>query len=353
MAQEPKGTEPLPESSAIQLKAIVDQGLNFLKTQGQSEDGTFSSPVGPGVTALVLTSMLRNDVPLTDAALAKGLKALEGFVKPDGGIYGNGRLKNYETCVGVLCFVEANKRAGDGRYNKILENAKSFLLTLQYTDVNSVEFGGVGYAGKGRPDLSNTAYLLEALHALKVEPEDQAVQRALVFISRCQNWKSRFNESELAAKVNDGGFFYTIPSEQELESADRNSPQGGLRSYGSMSYNGLKSMIYAGLKADDERVKAATDWIAKHYTLSENPGMGKAGLFYYFHTFGASLNALNMQNFVDSDGKEHAWKVDLIDTLAKSQQSDGSWQNENRQWFEDDKNLATAFALMALSYCRP
>ncbi len=88
MAQEPKGTEPLPESSAIQLKAIVDQGLNFLKTQGQSEDGTFSSPVGPGVTALVLTSMLRNDVPLTDAALAKGLKALEGFVKPDGGIYG-------------------------------------------------------------------------------------------------------------------------------------------------------------------------------------------------------------------------------------------------------------------------
>ncbi len=179
------------------------------------------------------------------------------------------------------------------------------------------------------------------------------MQRALVFISRCQNLKSPFNDNELAAKVNDGGFFYTIPNEKALESGDRNTPEGGLRSYGSMSYNGLKSMIYAGLNRDDLRVKAATTWIAKHYTLAENPGMGKAGFYYYFHTFGAALRALGADTLTDEAGKPHRWKEDLVDALVRQQKPDGSWQNENRQWFENDKNLATAFALMALSYCKP
>ncbi len=33
-----------------------------------------------------------------------------------------------------------------------------------------------------------------------------------------------------------------------------------------MTYAGLKSMIYAGLAADDPRVKAAIAYITKHYT---------------------------------------------------------------------------------------
>ena len=57
---------------------------------------------------MALTALLRNDVPVDDPMVAKGLKALEGFVKPDGGVYGNGRLKNYETCVAILAFTEAN-----------------------------------------------------------------------------------------------------------------------------------------------------------------------------------------------------------------------------------------------------
>ncbi len=87
---------------------------------------------------------------------------------------------NYETCVGILCFSEANRVAGDGRYNKILNDAKKFLTAMQYgadpsDDPNSKDFGGAGYAGKGRPDLSNTAYLLEALHSLETSPNDPAI----------------------------------------------------------------------------------------------------------------------------------------------------------------------------------
>lgn len=350
----------LPRVSIAQnedLDRVVGKGLEYLQKSGQADDGTFSIKAGPGVTALVVTAMLRNKVPLSNPSLAKGLKALEGFVKPDGGVYGNGRLMNYETCVSVLAFAEANKVAGDGRYDEILAKAKTFLTSLQYgeaagesaTDPN---FGGVGYAGKGRPDLSNTTYLLEALHSLDTSSSDPAIQRALVFVSRCQNLKSEHNDNELAAKVNDGGFFYTIPTEKEVESIDKNSAMGGLRSYGSMTYSGFKSMIYAGLSKEDTRVKAAQSWIAKHYSVTENPGMGKAGLYYYYHTFGAALNASGLKSLTTSDGVDRNWKQELIKQLGSTQQSDGSWQNENRQWFEDDKNLATAFALLSLAYCR-
>lgn len=342
------------EDNAVKQK-VVQKGLDYLRKSGQASDGTFSIQAGPGVTALVLTAMLRHQVNLADPSLAKGLKALEGFVKPDGGIYGNGRLKNYETCVGILAFSEANKLAGDGRYNKVLADAKKFLMGMQYGEASgetsdNLDYGGAGYAGKGRPDLSNTAYLLEALKAVEADESDPAIQRALVFVSRCQNLQSEHNDSALATKVNDGGFYYKIPTEKELESGDRGAPEGGLRSYGSMTYSGLKSMVYAGLKSDDKRVKAATDWISKHYSLADNPGMGKAGLFYYYHTFGAALGATGLVDLVDGKGDKHNWRDDLVKQLQAQQSDDGSWRNDNSQWFENDKNLCTAFALLALAY---
>lgn len=345
---------PIGAQESAARPASVDKALEWLKTQGQAADGTFSVEAGPGVTALVLTAMLRHGLTLDDPSVAKGFRALETFVKADGGVYGNGRLKNYETCVAVLAFSEANRAAGDKRYDSLLANAKNFLTAMQYGAVEGESpedpaYGGAGYSGKGRPDLSNTAYLLEALRALDAPADDPAVQRALVFVSRCQNLKSEHNTSPISARVDDGGFFYKIPTEEELESGDRGAPEGGLRSYGSMSYSGLKSMIYAGLTPKDQRVSAATAWIAKHYSLTENPGMGKAGLYYYFHTFGAALKATGQSELVDANGAKHAWRDELRTQLAANQQADGSWKNDNPQWFEEDKNLCTAFALLALA----
>ena len=36
------------------------------------------------------------------------------------------------------------------------------------------------------------------------------MQKALIFVSRCQNLESKDNTSPFAAKVNDGGFYYTV-----------------------------------------------------------------------------------------------------------------------------------------------
>lgn len=352
------GTSPEAKtiSKTEQLRQeIVSKGLAFLAKEGQSEQGTFSDRVGPGVTALAITSALRNGQTIDDPMVAEGLKALEGYVKPDGGIYGNGRLKNYETCVAMVCFAEANKTA---QYNEILKRAKAFVTGIQYgegtKDPSDPWYGGVGYGGAGRPDLSNTGYMIEALRAVETPASDPAIQRALVFISRCQNLDSEFNDTQFADKVDDGGFYYEIPTTKidPSTSEERFTPNGGLRSYGSMGYTGLKSMIFAGLTKEDPRVKAAQQWIQDHYSVEKNPGMGTAGLYYYYHTFAAALDAAGLKTVADSDGKEHDWKADLVAELAERQNEDGSWSNDNQRWFENDKNLATSFALMALGHCQ-
>jgi len=120
-----------------------------------------------------------------------------------------------------------------------------------------------------------------------------------------------------------------------------------------MSYSGLKSLIYAGLTKDDPRVKAAVSWIRKNYDVKNHPGMRDAGLYYYYHAFAKTLDALGEDEIEDAKGVKHDWRRDLTEELARRQQPNGSWANENTRWMEGDPNLATAFALLALTYCRP
>lgn len=348
--------EVAQESSNISFEKVVQQGLEFLREQGQGEDGTFSPRMGSGITSLAVTAAIRHGVSLDDPLVANGLKALEGFVKSDGGIYGSDRLRNYETCVAIVCLTEANKLAGDGRYSETIKLAEMFVRGLQYGAGGEVaskdpKYGGVGYSGPERPDLSNTSYLLEALVATGAKDDDPAIQRALAFISRCQNLKGQWNDTEYGALVDDGGFYYVIPTEKvDPSTSERYLPNGGLRSYGSMTYAGFKSLIYAGLTKEDPRAKAALDWISKNYSLQENPGQGSAGLYYYYNTFGNALSASTLTELQTTAGMRD-WRKDLIAELASRQNKDGSWTNSNRQWFENDPNLATAFALLSLAYC--
>lgn len=339
--------------SEAQRKQVVERGLGFLRTKGQGADGLFTGQAGSGMTALALTAALSNGATVDDPMVAKGLKTLEGFVKPDGGIY-DGRLKNYETCVSIVTFKLANT---DGRYDELLATADKYVRGLQYgpaggKDESDPWFGGASYGGEGRPDLSNTSFLIDALVAGGSQADDEAIQRALVFVSRCQNLKGKWSDTKFGPLVDDGGFYYTIPTESEdPATSDRYTENGGLRSYGSMTYAGFKSLIYAGLTENDPRVKAAREWIEKHYSVADNPGQGDAGLYYYYHAFAAALAASKL-DAVESGGESHDWRRDLVAELAKRQNDDGSWTNSNRRWMENDPNLSTAFALIALSHCK-
>ena len=109
-------------------------------------------------------------------------------------------------------------------------------------------------------------------------------------------------------------------------------------------------MIYAGVSPEDPRVLAAMHWLRRNYTFKENPGMGEAGLYYYLHTAAKALDALGNDEFVDADGVSHAWRKDITTVILSTQQSNGSWVNDNPRWLEGDANLVTSYALLALSY---
>ncbi len=332
----------------------VDRAIHFLQTKGQEPDGSFAGYAGPGITAVVTTGVLRNGRTPDDPLVAKSLKYLEGFVRPDGGIYAKGTLyRNYETCLAMMCFTEANR---DGRYDKIVKGADRFVKGLQWDEgekhgKDSYNYGGAGYGKHERPDLSNTSFLIDALRAAGNGPEDEAMRKALVFVSRCQNLESPNNTTRFSTKNPDGGFYYTPAAGGKSQAGE--TPDGGLRSYGSMTYAGLKSMIYAGVGPKDPRVKAAMKWIQTHYTLEANPGMGNQGLYYYYHTFAKALDAAGLERIRDAKGQKHYWRKDLADELIRRQRPDGSWVNESPRWLEKNPSLVTGYALLALSYCRP
>lgn len=349
----PQASFAQTKPDAERIKAAVARGVVFLKTT-QAEDGSWTSPTSLGVTGLVTYSLLTNGVPVEDASVIAALKNIESRIQPDGGIYHpDSTHKNYETAIVLQALVAANK---DGRYQKTIDNAVKFIKDLQWDEKENAtrenpNFGGAGYGRHARPDLSNTAFFLDALKAAGASSNDPAVQDALVFVSRCQNLPGPHNDTPFADKLGDGGFYYTPSAGGSSPAGD--TPEGGLRSYGSMTYAGLKSMIYAGLTEDDPRVKAAEDWLRKFYSLDENPGMGQQGLFYYYQTIAKTMDALGQDEFADAGGAKHLWREELATQLLKRQKPNGSWINQTPRWMEGDPNLVTAYSLITLSHCRP
>ncbi|MDO4570507.1 MAG: terpene cyclase/mutase family protein [Planctomycetia bacterium] len=341
-AQERRTFSPETEES-------IAKGVEYLRSV-QAEDGSFAGQMGTGITSVVIIGLLQNGVGVDDPMVAKALDYLESFAQPDGAIV-NPRMGfgNYETSVAIVALALANK---DGRFDETLKYAEKYIRKYQWDeseglDTSDTKYGGAGYGGRmSRPDLSNTGFMLDALSALGAGPDDEAVQKALVFVSRCQNLESQHNTLPFAKESNDGGFVYVI------ESAPGREAQA-LKSYGSMTYTGFKSMVYAGLTKEDKRVQAALSWLTKHYSVSENPGQGAAGLYYYYIVMTKALKAYGVDTFPDANGVEHDWRAEILAELVKNQEEDGSWINrESSRWQESNGILVTGYALMVFGNCR-
>jgi squalene-hopene/tetraprenyl-beta-curcumene cyclase len=338
---------PSPED----LSLVVNKAVEFLRAT-QKENGDFVPKAGePGLTALIVASLLRNGVAGDNPVIKKAMKYLEGNIQKDGGVYQK-MLGNYMTCLAILAFKEVNT---GGKYDAVIANAVKYVKSIQDdSNPNDEKYGGVGYDGKTRPDLSNTQFMVDALITAGVSKDDPAIKHALVFISRCQNLKSEYNELPYAGKAGEddkGGFVYN-PLDANNDKSAKRTAEGGLRSEGGMTYAGLKSFLYAGVGKDDPRVKAAIAWIRKHYNVTQNPGEGQAGLYYYYQTFAKAMDALGEDPFVDAKGAKHDWRQELFAELKSKQAPNGSWANPNGAFLENVPELATAFALLSLSYCK-
>lgn len=357
--------EPVPPPASVanvvdpvEYRRIQQLGVTFLVEKGQNrENGSFSAERGPGITALCATALLDSGMDAGHPSVARAIEYLMTFSREDGGFYApDSVLKNYETSIAIMCLSRAN--AG-GKYDERIAKAVRYLKGLQWDegeghDPSSSYYGGQGYGSGKRPDASNTSFFVDALRDSGQSMESDSIQKAILFMSRTQNLHSGHNSADWARKVSDddrGGFIYSPVGEGESKAEA--VPGGGLRSYASMTYTGLKTFLHAGVDREDVRVRAARDWISRHYDLDSNPGIGQQGLYYYYHVFSKALDASGERTVRDASGVLHNWRSDLVGALAKRQQADGSWVNATDRWYEGDPNLVTAYSLMALRYCSP
>jgi squalene-hopene/tetraprenyl-beta-curcumene cyclase len=96
------------------------------------------------------------------------------------------------------------------------------------------------------------------------------------FLQNCQNLPSVNKADWVSEDPKDRGGFVYFPGESKAGGVT-NAQTGrvSLRSYGSMSYGGLLSYIYARVDKTDPRVKAVLNWLRENYTIEENPGMSQ------------------------------------------------------------------------------
>lgn len=349
--------DPAAEKAAV----TIDKGLMYLKTQQKPDNSWERAGDPPAVSALVLKAFMQNSKYDADQPfLEKGFTKLLSYQKEDGGIYRD-LLANYNTAIAISALAVSK----EAEYQPQMQKAVAFLKRLQWTDkaetvaerqqvaATDPRFGGFGYGKRERPDGSNLQIAMDALHDACVLPSDPAYAAAVTFASRLQNNKGTNDQAWAGI---DGGFIYTDADGGNSPAGEYTTADGKpmFRSYGSMTYAGLKTMVYAGLSKDDPRVKAAMGWIQNNWTWDENPGIklgdgnvSESGLFYYYHTASRTLHAYGQSVVTDAAGKQHDWRHELIDKLASIQKPDGSWVGQSK-WMENNPTLATAFAVLSL-----
>lgn len=365
------GDVPIDHAHYDKAIASLKRGITYLSSRQDASGGWMTdargvptdqpdkpSPIAVAVTALAVKAMVQHDPAWKSSdAGAKAIRFIATAKQPDGSFDG-GALSNYVTASVVMAFASLQE---DDTYDLVFKGVE-WLKTNQWDQSEGLEgrqdwFGGAGYGNHGRPDLSNTQMMLDALYEAGVSPDEPVMQKALAFVSRAQNLQAT-NKAEWAG--NDGGFIYTPANGGESMASEvaGEGRQGetlvasgqplSLRSYGSMTYAGFKSMMYAGLSPDDLRVRAAFDWLRNHWTFEENPGLGQQGLYYYYHTLSRALYVAQQDSIIDAKGVNHNWRHDLIDAIVKRQADDGSWVNDADRWMEGEPALVTIYCTLAL-----
>ena len=341
---------PLPKPQADALQESLRRGTAFLLST-QHEDGSWSEYKQPAIAALCAVALYEapcDDPDARDAAVEKAMEFVLSFAKEDGAVASDPIRKfivfkfssypNYSTAISLLAMATINKP----EYEPLMRSARDYLREMQVAESGSEHYGGFGYDVGKKSDGSNTGWAVEALHKTNYLDHEsfgdggesarktKAMWNSLAtFLEKTQNLQGAESAEDEEA---DGGFGY----------------RPGMVSSGAMTYQGLKSMVYAKLDRQDPRVKGAMNYIREHYQVDGVPGGDMRGYYYYLQTMAKALDAYGDDVLELADGTERNWRVDMVDQLAKLQLDNGSWVNEVGRYMEAMPELVTAYAMISL-----
>ncbi|MCX7009281.1 MAG: cycloartenol synthase, partial [Kiritimatiellaeota bacterium] len=240
----------------------------------------------------------------------------------------------------------------------VILKARSFIASTQYMGNDDYK-GGMGYdaeTGRAYADLSNSYIAFEAMRLTQAVEDlrksgetraDLDWQAAADFVTRLQAKPAAGN----ATDANAGGFAYK-PGASMAGATTNAAGEVQLRSYGSMTYAGLLSLIYAEVDRKDPRVQSAILWATRNWSLDQNPGMGQQGLFYFYNVLAKALATHGADQIAAPTGPVN-WRAELVKKLIGLQKIEagtgaGFWVNTENRWMEADPLLVTAYTLIAL-----
>ncbi len=360
---------PAKAVTTADLQAAIGRAKDFLLVN-QNSNGWWSTSDQPAVTGLVLTALNLDPAefsPNRSSELNRAYDFILSSAKPDGSIQRSG-MANYNTALCLIALVSAK----DDSFTPVIMNARRYLASSQIDmggkGTNDTPFdGGIGYGSKYQhSDMNNTLMAVEAMRlsegvGLKHVPvlKDQTLLAApgpdidwkavAQFVQNCQNLPAVNSADWVSSDPKDRGGFVYYPGRSNAGGVT-NAATGrvALRSYGSMSYGGLLSYIYARVDRNDPRVIAVLDWLRDNYTISENPGMNQQGYYYYLHLMTKALTAAGVDRFKMAGGQKVDWRNEVARQLLKLQKPNGSWSNPEPRYWESDPVLVTTYAMMSL-----
>lgn len=341
-------SDTISESLKREARAALDRGLNWMQDAQQAE-GHWSNKEFPALTGLAVWSLAAAGRADSEA-VRKGVGFIMDSVHEDGSIWREpseerkgGGLSSYNTAICMVALHAVN----DPALHPTIANARRFIAGSQHLGDDAYQ-GGMGYDAETKrayADLSNSYISYEAMRLTQNLKDLEGKNDAADL-----DWEAA--EKFVTSLVNhDGGFIYK-PGQSMAGAETNETGEVRFRSYGSMTYAGLLSLIYAHVDKEDPRIQSAFEWSVNHWTLDENPGMGSEGLYYFYNVLTKSLSAYGQDTFETESGVRINWREAIIQKLISLQQTDdagnGYWQNPEGRWWEQDKVLVSAYSLIAL-----
>jgi squalene-hopene/tetraprenyl-beta-curcumene cyclase len=280
-------------------------------------------------------------------------------------------MKTYTTGIALMALgsVDAEK------HGQKIRGAQAYLKNNQLKE--GAFKGGLGY-GDEKPrvqdgqlkvvkeDLPNLSVVGFGAEGLKLSglPQDDAFWKLVVeFVRKCQNSSEVNADAAFVASLKekgltvgeDGGLYYAPIADPKLQKAGTRkiADKESIASYGAMTYDGIKTYLYAGLKKDSPEVRAAMDWVRKNYSVEVHPGFAfdavqrhhLRGLYHYLLVMSRALDAYGENPLETFDGKKHDWPREIAAQLLKTVKESKMWMNDNAAWYEGDPVLVTSYVL--------
>lgn len=317
------------EKLAAALEESINRAIEFLK-RSQQADGSWPDPVNMpcGMTSLCTLALLSAGVPPDDPAVAKALRYLLDHSADD-------INKTYPVALQTMVYC----RADPSRYLPQIQENVQWLAKTQIQ--GGSDRGGWSYPGSNA-DNSNSQFAVLALY--EAERAGARVPDAVWTAAR-QYWESGQNA--------DGSWGY----------------RQGQPGTGSMTCAGITSLIIIydvvrqpAAKVDDQnrinccqpapggidRIQRGLNWLARHFTVRQNPQGGNTWIFYYLYGLErvGRLSALRFIGQHDWYREGSAFLLELKATVAPGGVPTDFWVGPN---MESDPLLATSFALLFLA----